>query len=59
MLHDPLQRPLIYLIAILGAKTYREATQNPPLFYVDVLVHLNVNAPETKTSRSSSTCTFT
>ena len=37
----------------------REARQNPPCCYVNMLVHLNVNVPEMKRSRFPGTLTFT
>ena len=52
------RRPLM-LGPATTARFPREARQNLPLFHVNVLVHLNVNVPETRTSRFSGTCTFT
>jgi hypothetical protein len=36
-------------------RLFREASQNPSLYHMNVLAHLNVKAPGTKTSRCSCT----
>ena len=41
------------------AEGSREARRNPPDCHVNMLVHLNVNEPEMKTSRFSGTFTCT